>query len=129
MAKAGGGKIYPDIVAIGVACMDHAVAVESLSGGERIGAQRYVQTGGGMAATGMVAAARLGARCSLASSAGDDPAGHFLRDELAGEGIDLTYFRLRPSGRTGVSLCLSETLQWSKTDHRPGGRDAADDPG
>ena len=51
---------WPEIVAIGVACMDHAVAVEDLNAGERIGAQRYIQTGGGMAATGMVAAARLG---------------------------------------------------------------------
>jgi sulfofructose kinase len=94
--------------------MDHAVAVESLNAGERIGAQRYVQTGGGMAATGMVAAVRLGARCSLASSAGDDPAGHFIREELAAEGIDLAYFRLRPTGRTGVSLCMSETCTGRK---------------
>jgi sugar/nucleoside kinase (ribokinase family) len=114
MTRADSRQIDPEIVAIGVACMDHAVAVESLTGGERVNSQRYVQTGGGMAATGMVAAARLGARCSLASSAGDDPAGHFLRDELAGEGIDLTYFRLRPSGRTGVSLCLSETCSGRK---------------
>ena len=114
MAKAGGRQTCPDIVAIGVACMDHAVAVESLNGGERIGAQRYVQTGGGMAATGMVAAARLGAKCGLASSAGDDPAGHFIRDELAAEGIDLTYFRLRRSGRTGTCLCMSEACSGRK---------------
>lgn len=109
MAKAAGRNAVSEIVAVGVACMDHAVAVESLQAGERIGAQRYVQTGGGMAATGMVAAARLGARCSLASSAGDDPAGRFIRDELAAEGIGLKYFRLRPTGRTGISLCMSET--------------------
>lgn len=99
----------PEIVAVGVACLDHAVAVESLAPPhERIGARRYVQAGGGMAATGMVAAARLGGRCALASSAGDDPAGRYIREELAREGINLDYFRLRPTGRTGVSLCLSE---------------------
>jgi len=103
------GRAWPRIVAVGVACLDHAVAVESLSGGDRTNALRYVKTGGGMAATGMVAAARLGARCALASSAGDDPAGRFIRDELAAEGIDLRYFRLRPGGRTGTSLCLAET--------------------
>lgn len=104
-----GSGVQPEIVAIGIACMDYAVAVEDLNGGERTSALRYVQTGGGMAATGMVAAARLGASCSLASSAGDDPAGRFVRDELAGEGIDLTYFRLRRTGRTGMSLCMAET--------------------
>ncbi len=101
--------VSPEIVAIGVACLDHAVAVEDLGAGERINALRWVQTGGGMAATGMVAAARLGGRCALVSSAGDDPAGRFIRDELAGEGIDLKYLRLRPTGRTGVSLCMAET--------------------
>jgi sulfofructose kinase len=114
MAKGRGRDTGPQIVAVGVACMDHGVAVESLSAGERISARRYVQTGGGMAATGMVAAARLGARCSLASSAGDDSAGHFIRDELASEGIDLTYFRLRPEGRTGTCLCMSETCSGRK---------------
>jgi sulfofructose kinase len=104
----------PEIVAVGIACMDQAVAVEDLNGGERTSALRYVQTGGGMAATAMVAAARLGARCSLASSAGDDLAGRFIRDELAGEGIDLTYFRLRHKGQTGVSLCLAETATGRK---------------
>jgi sulfofructose kinase len=102
-------KAWPEIVAVGVACLDHAVAVENLNGGDRMGALRYLQTGGGMAATAMVAAARLGARCSLASSAGDDPAGRFIRDELAAEGIDLRYFRLRPGGRTGTCLCMAET--------------------
>ncbi len=67
MAKRGsirGNRKRPEIVAVGVACLDHAVAVEDLNQGERINAQRYVQTGGGMAATGMVAAARMGGRCS-----------------------------------------------------------------
>jgi sulfofructose kinase len=113
MARTGGGGgsrgVRPQIVAVGVACLDHAVAVEDLNGGDRLRALRYVQTGGGMAATAMVAAARLGARCILASSAGDDPAGRFIRDELAAEGIDLQYFRLRPGGRTGTCLCMAET--------------------
>jgi len=98
----------PQIVAVGVACLDHAVAVESLSAGERIQCIGYVQAGGGMAATAMVAAQRLGARCALASSAANDPAGRFIREQLQDEGLDVKYFRLRRGGRTSTSLCLSE---------------------
>lgn len=112
MVRSGGTKKKmasgPEIVAVGVACLDHAVAVDDLAGGERIGARKYVLAGGGMAATGMVAAARLGGVCALASSAGDDWAGRLVHEELLGEGINLDYFLFRPTGRTGISLCLAD---------------------
>ncbi len=110
--KKGAG---PEIVAVGVACLDHAVAVDDLDAGERIGARKYVLAGGGMAATAMVAAARLGGRCALASSTGDNWAGHLIHDELHSEGIDLRYFRFRPGGRTSISLCMSEIKSHKKT--------------
>ncbi len=46
---------------------------------------------GGLCATALVAAARLGARCAYAGTLGDDEGSQFVRATLAREGIDLTH--------------------------------------
>lgn len=64
----------------------------------------FVPHFGGAAANVAVAAARHGARIALAGGAGDDPWGHWLRDRLAGEGIALEWFELRPGHATPVAF-------------------------
>jgi len=103
-----------DIVAVGVACLDYAVAVRSLEEGERIAAARVRKAGGGMAATAMVAAQRLGARCALASAVGMDEAGRFVLAELREAGLDVRYVRRRRGCKTSQSLCLAETRRGRK---------------
>ena len=63
--------------------------------------------GGGMTATALVAAGRLGAKTALRSVVGDGPLGRMILDELAGEGVDVSGV-LRDAGRIGpmVLVCV-----------------------
>ena len=64
----------------------------------------FVPHFGGAVANVAVAAARVGAPVALAGGAGDDPWGEWLRDHLAGEGVDLEWFALAPELATPVAF-------------------------
>jgi len=60
---------------------------------------------GGSAANVAVAAAKLGNRAALISGAGDDPFGRFVRNELAGLGVDNRYVTTHDEYPTPVTFC------------------------
>jgi sugar/nucleoside kinase (ribokinase family) len=62
---------------------------------------------GGSAAITAVAAARLGLRVALAAAVGADPAGAFMRDQLAAEGVDVSSVVVREDAPTGMTVALS----------------------
>ena len=62
---------------------------------------------GGSAAITAVAAARLGLRVALAAAVGADPAGEFMRDQLAAEGVDVRFVAVREDAPTGMTVALS----------------------
>ncbi|HMH37722.1 MAG TPA: PfkB family carbohydrate kinase [Streptosporangiaceae bacterium] len=62
---------------------------------------------GGSAAITAVAAARLGLRVALAAAVGADPAGEFMRDQLAAEGVDVSFVAVRQDAPTGMTVALS----------------------
>jgi sugar/nucleoside kinase (ribokinase family) len=62
---------------------------------------------GGSAAITAVAAARLGLRVALAAAVGADPAGEFMRDQLAAEGVDVSFVAVRGDAPTGMTVALS----------------------
>jgi sugar/nucleoside kinase (ribokinase family) len=62
---------------------------------------------GGSAAITAVAAARLGLRVALAAAVGADPAGEFMRDQLAAEGVDVKFVAVREDAPTGMTVALS----------------------
>ncbi len=68
-------------------------------------ATHYAECGGGMAANASVAAARLGAVVEYWGRTGDDHLGRRITDELAAEGVDVTYVRRVP-GCTSVSAAI-----------------------
>ena len=59
---------------------------------------------GGALANVAVAIARAGAPASLVSGAGDDPWGTWLRDALAGQGVDMAAFAIVDGGPTPVAF-------------------------
>ena len=67
-------------------------------------ADAFVPHPGGAMANVAVTAARFGARVSLAGGAGDDAFGVWLRDRLAGEGVDLEWFTLVEGAPTPVAF-------------------------
>jgi 5-dehydro-2-deoxygluconokinase len=60
---------------------------------------------GGSAANVAVAAARLGNRTALISGVGDDPFGTFVRNELAGLGVDNCFVTTHDEYPTPVTFC------------------------
>jgi sugar/nucleoside kinase (ribokinase family) len=67
-------------------------------------AETFTRHFGGATANVAVHMARLGAPTVLASGAGDDPFGRWLRERLAEEGVDVSFFDLQPETPTPVAL-------------------------
>lgn len=70
---------------------------------------------GGLTATALVAAARLGARCAYAGVLGDDELSAFVRATFEREGIDLAHLRLRPDARPIHSTILVDESARTRT--------------
>jgi sugar/nucleoside kinase (ribokinase family) len=66
--------------------------------------QAFVPHFGGSVANIAVTAARHGARVALASGAGEDPWGRWLRDRLRRERVDLSLFELVPDALTPLAI-------------------------
>jgi sulfofructose kinase len=95
------------IICIGNTTLDRVWPVwEFPSAGGKYRASDYLEFGGGMAANASVAAARLGANAAYWGRAGDDVAGHVMKDQMAGFGVDVTHFRLFPGARSSISAVL-----------------------
>ena len=62
---------------------------------------------GGSAAITAVAAARLGLGVALVAAVGADPAGTFMRDQVAAEGVDVSAVAIRDDAPTGMTVALS----------------------
>lgn len=67
-------------------------------------ADSFARHFGGATANVAVHMARLGAPTVLAAGAGDDPFGRWLRERLAQEGVDVSFFALDPETTTPVAL-------------------------
>jgi fructokinase len=72
--------------------------------GEMTEGGAFVPHFGGSVANIAVTAARHGARVALASGAGEDPWGRWLRDRLRREQVDLSLFELVPDAPTPVAI-------------------------
>jgi sugar/nucleoside kinase (ribokinase family) len=99
----GGGRRAPDgpIVCLGESLVDLICEREVASLRD---ADEFHPHLGGALANVAVAAARAGARASLLSGAGGDPWGEWLRDALAGAGIEMEAFALAAGAPTPVAF-------------------------
>ncbi|GAA1731360.1 carbohydrate kinase family protein [Streptomyces yatensis] len=62
---------------------------------------------GGSAAITACGAARLGLRVAFAGRVGDDGAGHYMRDRLAAQGVDISGLHLDPSLPTPLTVIVT----------------------
>lgn len=98
-----------DVVGIDSPCVDLAVNIEAFpepNKGQRVKALSW--QGGGKVATGMVAAARLGAKCAIWGTVGDDLYGNFCVRDFKEHGIDTNYMLKRPGQTTALSVVVSD---------------------
>lgn len=81
--------------------------------------------GGGVTATAMVAAARLGAKVSFVAPLGDDAFGKFTKDELYKENVDTNNIVIRPGSLSPFSfIAIDEptgrrNIFWSRSGLEP----------
>ena len=99
-----------DIVGIGLATLDVLVRVKELPTWETSGSMSgFALDGGGPVGTGLVAAARLGARVGFVGTAGTDRTAELKLDFLARDGLDLSRLVRRPGPEGNVILvCVDE---------------------
>jgi sulfofructose kinase len=95
------------IICIGNTTLDKVWPVREFpSTGGKYRATDYLEFGGGMAANAAVAAARLGGHAAYWGRAGDDAAGHVMKNEMAGFGVDVSHFQLFHGARSSISAVL-----------------------
>jgi sugar/nucleoside kinase (ribokinase family) len=94
------GDCNPDVLVLGEDVTPAFGQAEKLVGGISL-------VTGGSAAITAVAAARLGLRVALVAAVGADPAGEFMRGQLAAEGVDIAAVAVREAAPTGMTVALS----------------------
>ena len=97
-----------DIISVCEPVMDYAVAIDRIPGTDSI-AKMYAHLfqSGGNAASAITAAARLGAKCAVIGTVGNDPCGEFCREDMVYHGVDVSrLFMLE--GTTQYAVCLAE---------------------
>jgi sulfofructose kinase len=90
-----------DVLALGAAAIDELLYVERYPDPDtKTSVHAFTRQCGGLSATALVAAARLGARCAYAGTLGPpaDADSQFVLDALHAEGIDTTHCARRAGG-------------------------------
>jgi ribokinase len=97
----------PRITVVGSANIDLTFRAARLPRpGETVFGTGFFQGFGGKGANQAVAAARLGARVAFVGRVGADEFGRATRDQLAGEGIDVSHLLTDPDRPTGTAAIL-----------------------
>lgn len=93
------------IVVVGSVNVDFVASVEELpQPGETVAAHAFGTVSGGKGANQAVAACRLGGEVTLVAAIGSDPVSMDLREELAAEGVSVSYVESIPDTRSGTAL-------------------------
>ena len=99
--------MHADVIGIGLAVLDHLMLVSDFPSGEGVfSATQYETQGGGMVATALVAAQKLGASTEFWGRVGDDEVGHALLKELKSYNVNISQVHMVPQGRTGVCFVM-----------------------
>lgn len=105
-----------DIFGLDFPCMDLNVNIDGMpeaNHGARI--QEMSWQGGGKVSSGMVAAARLGAKCAMAAALGDDIYGRFCYQDFIKHGINVDQVLLRRGETSHLSVVLSDRKTQTRT--------------
>ncbi len=97
------------ITAVGISVADIILVMNGFRNGEgSYHCERLLSEGGGMAATALCAASRLGSKTRLVSRVGDDTHGRFIIEGLQAFGVDTTGVAVVPGRNTTVSIVLAD---------------------
>ena len=95
------------ISAVGISVVDHIMIMDGFRTGEgSFHCERYYRRTGGMAATALCAASKLGSLTRLFSRVGDDPGGEVIRRDCAAFGVDTSGIINVPGRNSVVSFVM-----------------------
>lgn len=95
-----------EIIGVGLACLDHLFICNIHDKVIQGGAKDFLSQGGGLTATAMVAAGRLGASTEIWSRIGDDFSGEFLLRDFHKDHVDTSQICIPPGSVTAVCAVL-----------------------
>jgi sulfofructose kinase len=96
-----------DVVGLGFSCMDDLLLLSEIPPGEgRATILRRERQGGGMAATAMVAVARLGGQAGFVAKVGDDAVGDQVLEEFRRYGVDVSRAVTVSGARSHLTVVL-----------------------
>ena len=108
-------KMY-DAVGIDMPCIDLNINMETYPKQGRGGSVKQLSwQGGGKAATGMVASARLGAKCAMMGCVGDDVFGDFIIKDFKRHGIDTDAMKVGKTETSAIGIVLSDYETGNRT--------------
>ncbi|MHB1035306.1 MAG: PfkB family carbohydrate kinase [Pirellulales bacterium] len=105
-----------DILGLGCVTVDDLMYVDAYPPADsKVRLRRRERQCGGLTATALVAAARLGSRCAYAAQLGDDELSRFVFERLHREGIDLAHLVLRPDACPIHSTIVVDEIRHTRT--------------
>jgi sulfofructose kinase len=105
-----------EIVGIGICTVDHFLSVSEMPKyGLGTKADSYLQQGGGLVATAVVAATRLGATSKIYARIGDDEEGQYIRKDLESENVDVSKLITEPNTHSRISMILVDSNTGERT--------------
>lgn len=105
-----------DVLGLGCTAVDDVLYLPHYPAADsKLAVSRRERHCGGLTATALVAAARLGCRCAYAGALGDDPDSRFVLETFAREGVDTRFVVRRPDTRPVRSVILVEEPTGART--------------
>ena len=105
-----------DILGLGYTAVDELLYVDAYPAADaKIPVRRRQRQCGGLTATALVAAARMGCRCAYAGTLGNDEQSQFVIQRFREEGIDVTHIRRRPDTRPVRSVIVVDLSRQTRT--------------
>lgn len=105
-----------DILGLGFAAVDELLYVDAYPAADaKTPVRRRERQCGGLTATALVAAARMGCRCAYAGVLGDDEHSRFVIQRFREEGVDVTHVRRRTEARPVRSTVIVDGQRHTRT--------------
>jgi sulfofructose kinase len=109
-------KTTIDVLGLGYTAVDELLYFDGYPQADsKMPVRRRERHCGGLAATALVAAARLGCRCAYAGTLGDDDHSRFVIERFREEGVDVAHLRCLPGARPVRSTILVDQTRQTRT--------------
>jgi sulfofructose kinase len=109
-------KTTIDVLGLGYTAVDELLYFDGYPQADsKMAVRRRERHCGGLAATALVAAARLGCRCAYAGTLGDDDHSQFVIERFGEEGVDVMHLRRLPDARPVRSIILVDQTRQTRT--------------